>query len=252
MFTLALIGADGAGKTTLGRRLERQFPVPVKYLYMGTNVDACNCLLPTTRLARAVKQWRGAAAPQGGPPDPRRRKPPPKNLVKRLLREAKSSLSMTNRLAEEWRRQGVAWRHRRRGSIVVFDRHFFADYYAHDVAPEDEFRSWAQRLHGLALARFYPQPDLTILLDAPPEVLFARKSEGTLELLERRRQEYLRLRDILAPFQVIDASQPEELVWSEVVRHVSAFYRARTGDTLEIAHDTQTGPVRAATVAVAE
>ena len=39
----------------------------------------------------------------------------------------------------------------------------------------------------------FPKPDLVICLDAPGEVLFSRKAEGTIELLEQRRQEYLQV-----------------------------------------------------------
>ncbi|MGH3091699.1 MAG: hypothetical protein ACRDOG_05135, partial [Gaiellaceae bacterium] len=55
-FTVALIGPDGAGKTTVARRLEGSLEGPVKYLYMGVNPDASNHLLPTTRLAHALKR----------------------------------------------------------------------------------------------------------------------------------------------------------------------------------------------------
>jgi hypothetical protein len=36
------------------------------------------------------------------------------------------------------------------------------------------------------LEHFYPKPNLVIYLDAPAEMLFARKKEGTIELLEQR------------------------------------------------------------------
>jgi cytidylate kinase len=56
MFTVALIGPDGAGKTTISRRLEHELPLPVKYVYMGINTVASNHMLPTTRLACAMKR----------------------------------------------------------------------------------------------------------------------------------------------------------------------------------------------------
>src|SRR5215213_9731112 len=74
-FTVALVGADGAGKSTIGRRLAATLPIPVTYLYMGDNPAAATATLPTTRLLRALRRARGArpAAPAGGPPDPARR-----------------------------------------------------------------------------------------------------------------------------------------------------------------------------------
>jgi hypothetical protein len=60
MFTVALIGPDGAGKTTIGRRLEHALPRPVKYIYMGVNLDSSNVMLPTTRLVKAIKRALGA------------------------------------------------------------------------------------------------------------------------------------------------------------------------------------------------
>ena len=48
-FSVALIGADGAGKTTVGRMLEQRSTLPVRYLYMGLNPAASNRMLPTTR-----------------------------------------------------------------------------------------------------------------------------------------------------------------------------------------------------------
>ena len=58
------------------------------------------------------------------------------------------------------------------------------DYYAHDISNTDPARPLRHRLHGVFLDRWYPRPDLVIFLDAPAEVLFARKHEGTIPLLE--------------------------------------------------------------------
>ena len=48
---------------------------------------------------------------------------------------------MTNWLAEEAYRAVLARRLQRRGTVVVFDRHFFCDYYAGAIAPTAEPRA---------------------------------------------------------------------------------------------------------------
>lgn len=226
-FTVALIGPDGAGKTTLAQRLEKELPLPAHYLYMGVNADASNSMLPTTRLVRALKRRRGAAPDAGGPPDPADvTKPKPKGAVKRARRAARSSLRLVNQLAEESYRHALARRHVGRGSIVLFDRHFFADYYAYDIA-NDRPLPLSRRIHGWALQRLYPKPDLVIFLDAPAEVLLERKGEGTREALERRRGDYLALADVTPNFSIVDVNRPVDDVTHDLVRVISDFARAR-------------------------
>jgi thymidylate kinase len=216
LFTIALIGADGAGKTTIARALETSLPLPVKYLYMGVSPLASNYALPTTRLISRTKRAFGRDADMAGPPDPTRRRANQGSLPKRLLSTTKSLLHLANRLGEEAYRQGVAWSFRRRGYLVVYDRDFFVDYFAHDVANPDPNRSLASRLHGFILTHFYRRPDLVILLDAPAALLYARKGEGSIELLERRRQEYLQLRGHVRQFAIVDATQSPTDVLSDV------------------------------------
>ncbi len=79
---------------------------------------------------------------------------------------------------------------------------------------------------------------MVIVLDAPAEVLFARKGEGTIELLERRRQEYLRLRDQVESFAVVDVRQTEDEVAREVSALIWDYYRAKTGNSMA-ARDAQ-------------
>ena len=225
MFTVALVGADGAGKTTVARRLESELELPAKYLYMGINAEASNHLLPTTRLLRALKRSRGIDD-AGGPPDPSAARARPKGLPRRALHTAKGGARLINTLAEEWHRALVAAHHVRRGHIVLFDRHFFADYYSHDVAGAD--RSLGRRLHGMALARLYPRPDLVVFLDAPPEVLLARKGEGTLETLGLRRGEYLRIAEVTRHFATVDATREPDLVAADVAALIHGFARTRT------------------------
>jgi thymidylate kinase len=233
MFTVALIGADGAGKTTIARRLERAPDLRIKYVYMGINREAATHALPTTRLVTAIRRRLGRGGGQGGPPDPSRRAAPRRG-VRGLASSVKSNLRMANQLAEEWYQQAVAWWYRRRGYVVLCDRHYYFDFRSHDVAASRDAPGPAnggparrvpllRRLHGYMLDRVYPRPDLTIVLDAPAEVLFARKAEGTPELLERRRREYLDLAAEPGRTAVIDASQPPERVERAVIELIRGF-----------------------------
>jgi thymidylate kinase len=215
MTTVALIGPDGAGKTTVAQRLPALLPVPVRYLYMGVSTDSSNVMLPTTRLARRLKRALGAPPDTAGPPSHGPRRPRSRSFLRRRVADVRAGLRVGNRLAEEWYRQWLAWRWTRSGAVVLFDRHFFVDYHAYDVDAAEE-RSWSQRLHGLVLGRFYPRPDLVIYLDAPGEVLLARKGEGSVEALERRRGEYRAIADHVQDFVEVDATRPVEEVTGAV------------------------------------
>ncbi len=221
MACVALIGPDGAGKTTIGRQLEHALPMPARYLYMGVNLEASGLMLPTTRLMLMLKRARGGRPDMVLSTAHGERRPQPRHPVKRLAGRVKSAVRVTNWLAEEWFRQIVAWAWQRRGYLVVFDRHFFADYHAHDVAGNHP-PSLARRLHGAVLRRYYPRPSLVVCLDAPAEVLFARKGEGTLAWLEARRAEYLALHSAVDAFVVVDASQPPDAVLRDVVAAITA------------------------------
>jgi len=223
MFTVAVIGPDGAGKSTVTQRIQRTLTMPVKYVYMGVNLESSNVVLPTTRLILELKRRRGGRPDMAGPPDPTRVKQKPKNIFKRMAKEVKTSLRLANLMAEEWYRQRIVRNYLRQGYVVLSDRHFFCDYYAHDIAVDRSQLPLARRIHGSYLERYYPRPDLLICLDAPAEVLFARKGEGTLAMLESRRQEYLKLREAVDHFAIVDATQSLEAVVQETSDLIVAF-----------------------------
>lgn len=228
MFTVALIGPDGAGKTTVSRRLVENLSMPAKYLYMGVNNDSSNRVLPTTSAIRAIKRAWGVKPDVAGPPELQPRHTMPTGIMRSLAGSAKSMLSLVNRLSEEWYRQMLTWVYQWRGYIVLYDRHYYVDYFAYDIAHCDWKRPLARRIHGFLLNRVYPKPDLIIYLDAPSEVLFARKREGTVAALERRRQDYLELKQYVKHFTVIDANRPVEEVTRDVSETIVSFHRARS------------------------
>lgn len=218
MTTVALIGPDGAGKSSVIPRVQARLGQPVHRIYMGVNLEASRLMLPTTRLAMELKRRRGGRPDMvGATGNAGTDRPAATSQRRGLLREARSGLRLANWIAEEWFRQAVAWGHERRGELVLFDRHFFCDYYANDVIGRRPGRPWTSRLHGRMLERLYPRPDLVVMLDAPAEVLFARKGEGTIESLERKRQEYLALASVVDRFVTVDATRDLDTVVEDVV-----------------------------------
>ncbi|MDH3302788.1 MAG: hypothetical protein OES24_19995 [Acidimicrobiia bacterium] len=209
-FSVAFVGPDGAGKTTVARRLETDLPLPVTYLYMGVSAESSNRLLPTTRLVRSIRRRKGVV--ERGP-KARAQEPAGRPSVRRRLR---ATARLLNRVAEESYRQAIASRQMRQGRVVLFDRHFFADYHMHDVDTEGRL-PLSRRLHGLFISRVLPRPDLLVFLDVPAEVLFARKGEGTVELLEEMRNGYRRLASAGPTFVTLDADRPLDDVVDDAV-----------------------------------
>jgi thymidylate kinase len=232
MLTVALVGPDGAGKSTIGRKLQQISPLPMKYVYMGVNLESSNLVLPTTRLILEIKRARGGRPDMAGyGPSTRHLDPRPEKFLKRLAKGSKEAMRMLNLVAEEWFRQMVVWYYTARGYLVLFDRHFYFDYYSHDVANPDPHLSLTRRLHGWMLRKLYPKPGFVIFLDAPAEVLFARKPEGTLEGLEARRQEYVRMRGAVQAHAVVDVSRSVDEVAQEISELIVKFYQNKNGIT---------------------
>jgi thymidylate kinase len=210
MASIALIGPDGAGKTTVARALEACTEVPIRYLYMGVNTEASNIALPTTRLGVLFKRRLGepraatAGARRGG--------------RRRWTSTLRATVRHLNMLADEWYRQLVSWYYQARGHVVVYDRYFLFDYSRHLRVEGQDRKSF--RFHRFVLEKLYPRPTKVIYLDAPAEVLYSRKREGTLESLEARRRAFLSQGRELANFVCIDATQPLSEVASEVAAHI--------------------------------
>lgn len=215
--TVALVGADGAGKSTVSAMLQtfEGLPAPVRTIYMGVNLEASSLMLPTTRALLSVKRARKVGSVTG-----------PSPVVR--TRPVKDALRLVLWATEEWTRQAAATWYATRGSIVIFDRHFFADYYFANVhaEPEHQTHGTLPHLHTWMLRHLYPKPGLTLCLDAPVAVLSARKSEDTPAFLAQRRQQYLDLETIVPTYRRIDAAQPLDSVLADVVDAIHKHWAA--------------------------
>jgi len=235
MISVALIGPDGAGKTTTSRLVERSLPIGARYVYMGANPESSNVLLPTSRLItsirRASRNRRNRNAASNGKLEPPKHARLRQSAIGRFVAWLRSYLRLVNLLAEECFRHGLVTYYQKRGLVVLLDRWFFADFYAYE-ATDQKKQPLSKRIHQRMLDKVYPKPDLVIYLDLPATVLYARKGEGTVESLERNRQKYLMLRNVVEHYFVINANQEKEEVVSAVVTLILTFYKAKTSGNL--------------------
>jgi len=112
------------------------------------------------------------------------------------------------------------------------------DRYYHDILVDSKrYRYggpvWVARLIG----KLVPKPDLWILLDAPPEVLQARKKEVPYKETARQRDAYLRLISEMPSYAIVDASKPVDNVIVETERTILNFMAKRTAQRLNIKFD---------------
>jgi len=110
-----------------------------------------------------------------------------------------------------------------RSTLVLFDRYF------HDLLVDPKrYRyggaMWLARLFGAIL----PRPDLWVVLDAPAEVVVARKGEVPLAEAARQREAYRSVTQRFSDVALVDASQPLETVVRDVESHILDRLEKRT------------------------
>lgn len=229
MSTVALIGGDGAGKTTIANLLKKSCPFSVKYLYMGSSIISGNRYLPTALLARFLKirALRQDAVKYGQPlTKPLSSNDFHYNPIKRGAMW--HTLRLINRMAEGVFRKIISLSYQLRGYVVIYDRHFLFD--APSPSSLSNVRNPTKVLYLLEHWFFhycYPKPDLVIFLDAPGEVLYRRKGEADISFLNKLRGEILERGKAMDNFVQIDATQPIEKVLAEVTQNIVQLRESR-------------------------
>lgn len=225
MFTVALIGGDGAGKTTIAHAVIQSSGLPMKYLYMGLSTRSSNRALPTSRLVLFLKRrMYKKAAQKSASPLPDEMPASQLEYIEETHGWVWNTARFLNRLTEAWYRQLISMNYQMHGYVVLYDRHFFFDTAPGVINSQNQSLLLLDRLYFWLMSHWYPRPTLTIFLDAPPSLLYRRKGEATPEYLEQQRGIFLEQGKTLTHFIRVDASQPLDKVLGDVLQHIQDFY----------------------------
>lgn len=116
-----------------------------------------------------------------------------------------------------------------RSTFVIFDRYY------HDLLVDTKrYRYGGPRWWATFIGTLIPKPDLWILLDAPADVLQARKQEVSFDETVRQREAYVQLVERFPNSIIVDAAQPVEAVVADVNRAVLEFMAHRTHTRLKL------------------
>lgn len=204
---VAVLGPDGAGKSTLVAALPGALGADALVVYMGVNRDSQTHALPTMRWAqRWVAPVPTVAPTTPGPRAATGRRSRPTARLRRIV-------TRVHLLLDQAYRVGIGMRARRQGRTVIFDRYLYDAEV--DAAVEGRHRCEEQILRWIR--RRFPAPDLVVVLDAPGHVLFARKGEHDVERLERLRRAYADIAGDVPAVAVIDVRQDVAAVLSDAV-----------------------------------
>lgn len=114
-----------------------------------------------------------------------------------------------------------------RHALVMFDR-----YYDDLLVDPRRYRYGGPLWPARLVRRLVPRPHLVVLLDAPAELLWARKREVAFEETARQREAYLKLVGDLPNGHVVDASEPLDRVVTNVERVILEHMQGRAGRRL--------------------
>jgi thymidylate kinase len=189
---ISFSGMDGAGKSTQIENLTavaRQHGLKTSVLAFWDNVVV---LKPYREgfVQKVFKSESGVGAP--GKPVNRRDKNV-RGWHMNLVRHGLYSLDAAHLplVISKARRQGA--------DVIIMDR------YIHDELANLPLDNPITRQYVRAVARLVPQPDIAFVLDAEPELAYARKPEYPLDFLHKVRNAYFDLANLLGTITVVPA-----------------------------------------------
>ena len=165
---VALLGPDGAGKGTVIEALKARIPAGVTVIYLGERKRKSPHPNPPPHAGEGERSQAGEG-----------------EQTERRVSALRECAFVTYRAVRFWslllRGYLAAWS----GHIVLCDRHPIE---ALAIRPRtSRSAAWLERV---LFGRLMPWPDAVAVLDAPGEVLYARKREHTPSVLEHQRQRY--------------------------------------------------------------
>jgi thymidylate kinase len=203
--SIAILGPDGSGKSSLAGRLVGELAPAFRQV-------SYQHLKPRLRMPPAAAQARTVLDPHAKP------------LRGRFMSTAKLLHFWTGYVTGGLFGTLPA---QIRSTLQIFDRYY------HDILVDPRrYRYGGSPELARKLGCHVPQPDIVIILDAPPDILQERKQEVPFAESKRQRMAYLALAREFNCAHVVDAGQPIEQVATAVLKHVLADLEARTLERL--------------------
>lgn len=114
-----------------------------------------------------------------------------------------------------------------RSTLVIFDRYY------HDLLVDSRrYRYGGPRWLAKFIGQLVPKPDLWVLLDAPAEILQARKQEVSFEETARQREEYINLVESLPNSLRVDTTCPLDNVIADLDKAILNYMATRSENRL--------------------
>jgi thymidylate kinase len=175
--SIAVVGPDGAGKTTIVDSLGTSTPFPTRIVYMGLTGGA----------------------------------------LRHVRRLRVPGLVFVASVAVIWGRYLRSRVEMARGRWVVFERYVY-DAIAPSGIPQGRLARAGRRLFLHVL----PNPDVILVLDAPGDVMYARKHEYDANTLEAWRRQFLTLPTHFRNVEIVDATRGADAVRADAVARIWA------------------------------